>query len=227
MPFHVEIHQGLHRAKAFNLDEVELARLLAPWWRDGDVVLGDRPYELRKSTIIILEGPHLEPPDLAYGQGWNNALPVSREVTEELLARLRAGAEDAAATPVAPTGPGTTATAVAILAATADGRRAAVQALARLGLQAVDWAVLRAQLLAAASPGSLGPGVAAAGAALLVLDEPGGPSPGWLFDAGLALGALGGRAVLVRLAGEPAAAPLDGLEVVGLDGDELAARLRP
>ena len=49
------------------------------------------------------------------------------------------------------------------------------------------------------------------------------PPDWWLLDAGLALGALGTRAVLVQLAGGPAPAPLRDMDVLripaGPNGD--------
>jgi hypothetical protein len=47
------------------------------------------------------------------------------------------------------------------------------------------------------------------------------PSPGWLFEAGLARGALGGRATFVQLGGAGIPAALAGVDVMRLDpGDE-------
>ena len=67
--------------------------------------------------------------------------------------------------------------------------------------------------------------------AILVVERA-DPSPDWLFDAGLALGALGGRAIVAQLGDEPAPAALRDLGAIRLDPDEpaslhaLAERLR-
>ena len=40
---------------------------------DRTIEFGDREWEPRESKLTILEGPELEGPDLAFGQGWSNA----------------------------------------------------------------------------------------------------------------------------------------------------------
>jgi hypothetical protein len=86
--FHIEISAStLHHARAFNLDEEELRRtILEPWMTDRTIELGDQEWIPRKSSLKVLEGPRLEPPDLSFGQGWSNAERSARDVTGEVLA---------------------------------------------------------------------------------------------------------------------------------------------
>ena len=118
MPFHIEIKRSFHRARAFNLTEPELRALLSPWTRGAEVELGDRRWEARDSTVTVLEGRALDSQQLAYGQGWQNAVKSGADVTEALLR--------------APS-------AVPVLAQTDRGARVAVQLLAGVGLRSVEW----------------------------------------------------------------------------------------
>jgi hypothetical protein len=55
--------------------------------------------------------------------------------------------------------------------------------------------------------------------------ESSGPSASWLFDAGLARGALGVRAVVVQLGDAAIPAQLTGVDVMRLEpGDEVSVR---
>jgi hypothetical protein len=96
MAFHVEISAGLNRARAFNLDEAEVRRLVERWVSDLTIELGDREWQPRKSSIKILEGPALEPPELSFGQGWSNAERSSKAVTRELVSATAEEAETGA-----------------------------------------------------------------------------------------------------------------------------------
>lgn len=88
MAFHIEISAStLRHARAFNLDEEELRRtILEPWMTDRTIELGDHEWIPRESSLKVLEGPRLEPPDLSFGQGWSNAERSARDVTGEVLA---------------------------------------------------------------------------------------------------------------------------------------------
>ena len=94
MPFHVEISASrMRRARAFNLGEEELRNtILEPWTTDRTIELGDREWVPRESSLRVLEGPRLEGPDLAFGQGWSNAERSAREVTGEVLADAESSA---------------------------------------------------------------------------------------------------------------------------------------
>jgi hypothetical protein len=91
MAFHVQLSSPKERARVFNLDREELlSRVLEPW-------LAGRPFELAEyewlpseSELKILEGPHLDNPDLAIGQGWSNAERKSENVTQRVLAEAPA-----------------------------------------------------------------------------------------------------------------------------------------
>jgi hypothetical protein len=88
VPFHVEIAGSLNHARAFNLSAEELRRsIVGPWLSDLPVFLGEREWEPRESSLRILEGPHLEPPDLSFGQGWANAERLAEDVTRRELER--------------------------------------------------------------------------------------------------------------------------------------------
>jgi hypothetical protein len=84
--FHVEIAGGINHARAFNLSAGELAEaVIAPWLAGHPIKLGDRDWDPRKSTLRILEGPHLDTPDLSFGQGWANAQRTAEDVTRREL----------------------------------------------------------------------------------------------------------------------------------------------
>jgi hypothetical protein len=85
--FHVEISAGLHRARVFNLDREDLlAKVVEPWLDDRRIEMGDRVWEPRASSLVVLEGPQMESTDLAFGQGWANAERAAENVTHEVLA---------------------------------------------------------------------------------------------------------------------------------------------
>lgn len=87
MPFHVELSSGIKHARSFNLSREQLmAEVIAPWLEDLPVELGEQEWQPAESKLKILEGPHLDGPDLAFGQGWSNAERASEEVTERELA---------------------------------------------------------------------------------------------------------------------------------------------
>jgi hypothetical protein len=96
--------------------------------------------------------------------------------------------------------------AVAVLAETDAGRDIVTSALAELGVEAIDW------------PAREGT------AALVLAVESSDPPRGWLYEAGAAVGAAGGRAVVVRLTEAPAPSELGGLATAG-PGRELAPAL--
>lgn len=91
MAFHVQLVSPKERARVFNLNREELMnQVIEPW-------VAGRPFELAEyewlpgeSELKILEGPHLDNPDLAIGQGWSNAERKSENVTREVLAQAPA-----------------------------------------------------------------------------------------------------------------------------------------
>ena len=196
MPFHVEISRGFRqRARAFNLNEARLRTTVLQPWVDGRVIrLGDKDWEPRNSSLVILQGPELSDADLAMGRGWSNAERGSENVTRRLV-------EEAAAPPTLKVG---------VLAETSRREAELGDMLARLGLEVMPWSDLRERIL----------GEAADGCAAVLAAETAEPPPLWLFDAGLARGALGGRAVLVQLGDGPIPAQLAGVEIMRLDPGE-------
>lgn len=86
MPFHVEIRGALNHARAFNLNLEELRRtVLEPWLTGRAVELGEREWDPRENSLRVLEGPHLDMPDLSFGQGWSNAERSSEDVTRRVV----------------------------------------------------------------------------------------------------------------------------------------------
>ena len=184
MSFHVEVRRSVQRARAFNVGERELSdRVLEPWSRGAPVEVGEREWDPAESRLTILEGPELDHPDLALGQGWNNAARLSRDVTAELLARTRAQA----------------AAAVALLAQTPAARAAVEPVLAELAVITVAWTAA---------------GVDAA--AVVIALEHADLTARQAFEVGLAVGAFGAKAILVKLGPQPlpdAVAELEAIRV--------------
>jgi hypothetical protein len=85
VPFHVEVRSPLHHARVFNLSDGELQQILRLWVAGQTFELGEQEWEPRESKLTILEGKTLEGPDLAFGQGWSNALRSAEDVTQGLL----------------------------------------------------------------------------------------------------------------------------------------------
>ena len=86
MAFHIEVATGRQHARSFNLTEEELRRtVLDPWLSGRAVLLGDRKWTRDESELKIFEGPEMTNQDLAFGQGWANALRASEEVTATVL----------------------------------------------------------------------------------------------------------------------------------------------
>jgi len=85
VPFHVEVRSTPNHARVFNVGDAELREILKPWIAGQTFELGEQEWEPRESTLTILEGRALAGPDLAYGQGWANALRSAEDVTRRLL----------------------------------------------------------------------------------------------------------------------------------------------
>jgi len=210
MPFHVEIRRGFRNARAFNVTIEHLrAQVLEPWARGDVVEFGDSRWPPSESELTVLEGPVLDGPELAYGQGWNSALKSANDVTAWLLS-------------TAPS-PRARVTEVAVLAG--DERPAMEAFLVALGLHPIAWEVVRAELLALAAITTAPHRAPLAAGAVVVVATSATPE----LDVGLALGALGGRAILTRVGDTPAPA---GIGAIALDAPgpgplhALAQRLR-
>ena len=199
MPFHVEISAGPSHARVFNLDDERLRlEVLEPWTQGRPVMLGDKEWMPAKSELKILEGRKLESTDLNFGRGWDSAEHTARDVTVNVLQRFA---------PVATTSE------VAVLAETPWGREQVGEAPGaargerrRLGPGPRGGAERRRDG---------GSGVEAPVVILAV--ESAEPVGWWLFEAGLAIGALGARAVVVGLGDEQPPEPLRDLGVIPLD----------
>jgi hypothetical protein len=203
MAFHVEISSGFRqRARAFNLDEGRLrSTIVDPWIRGRSIFLGDKEWEPRDCKLIVLEGPELADPDLSMGRGWANAERSSENVTKRLI--------EAAATPSRPV--------VAVLAEDDAVQAEVGRMLQRLELESVPWAELRARILSPPAEAT-GPGFAA-----VLVTGRAEPTASWLFDAGLARGALGAGAVVAQLGDGTIPAQLAGVDVIRLVADDDAS----
>ena len=205
MAFHVEISSGFRqRARAFNLDEGKLrSSIVEPWIRDQAIELGDKEWRPRDCKLIVLEGPELADTDLSMGRGWSNAEKTGENITRRLI--------DEASTPAKP-----------LVAIVGDGEDAVAEIgrmLESLELEVAPWTELRARILNPPASDE-GPRYAA----VLVTASP-VPAASWLFDAGLARGALGPRAVVAQLGDTPIPAELAGIDVIRLmPGDETSLR---
>ncbi|MFL5899702.1 MAG: hypothetical protein ACJ75S_00665 [Solirubrobacterales bacterium] len=86
MPFHIEVSSPLHHARVFNVGEAELQQILGLWVSGQTFELGEQEWEPGESKLTILEGRTLDGPDLAFGQGWSNALRSAKDVTKQVMA---------------------------------------------------------------------------------------------------------------------------------------------
>jgi hypothetical protein len=76
----------MNHARLFNLSREEMrARVLEPWLAGRAFELAEGEWDPRESSLKILEGRHLDNPDLAFGQGWSNAERSAEDVTEREL----------------------------------------------------------------------------------------------------------------------------------------------
>jgi hypothetical protein len=86
MAFHVELSSPKNRARVFNLSHDELLRdVVEPWLADRPFELAEYEWAPNESSLKILEGKHLDNPDLAFGQGWSNAERSAENVTKRIL----------------------------------------------------------------------------------------------------------------------------------------------
>jgi hypothetical protein len=84
--FHVEISAAMRHARVFNLDRDDLlAKVIEPWLENRPIEMGDREWEPSESSLKVLEGPQMSPPDLSFGQGWSNAERSAEDVTRRVL----------------------------------------------------------------------------------------------------------------------------------------------
>jgi hypothetical protein len=76
----------MQRARVFNLSREDLlVQVIEPWLEDRPFELAENEWLPRESSLKILEGRHLDNPDLAFGQGWSNAERTAENVTQREL----------------------------------------------------------------------------------------------------------------------------------------------
>ncbi len=129
MPFHVEVSSPLHHARVFNIGDPELEQILRAWIAGQTLELGEQEWDPQESKLTILEGKALEGPDLAFGQGWSNALRSAEDVTRSMLE-----AEEVRA-PQAP-----------VVAIEADSLDEALAGLGEAAAQSLEWREARERI---------------------------------------------------------------------------------
>jgi hypothetical protein len=76
----------MNHARVFNLSHDELlAKVIEPWLANRPFDLAESKWTPSESSLKILEGRHLDNPDLAFGQGWSNAERTAENVTRSVL----------------------------------------------------------------------------------------------------------------------------------------------
>ena len=103
MPFHVEVNSGHQHARVFNIDEAELRKTVVEPWIGGagPLEFGESEWDPRECRLTILEGPQMDGPRLAFGQGWSNAQRSAEDVTRSMLEDAEASAPVQAAAMIA------------------------------------------------------------------------------------------------------------------------------
>jgi hypothetical protein len=99
--YHVELRQFPHVHRQFNLTEQELRALVMPWVYGQEVEVGERKWSIHRAKLVILEGPHLDIPELAMGRGWRAAQRQSQDVSERITAAARQEIESSVPSPAA------------------------------------------------------------------------------------------------------------------------------
>ncbi|HEY2768254.1 MAG TPA: hypothetical protein VGI76_08355 [Solirubrobacteraceae bacterium] len=95
--YHVELRQFPHNMCRFNISAGELrANILEPWAQERWVEFGERKWSPHQATLTVLRGPRIPFGQLTMGRGWRTAQRSGTDVTEELLAEVRAAAGSSA-----------------------------------------------------------------------------------------------------------------------------------
>jgi hypothetical protein len=90
--FHVEISEPMRHARVFNLNREDLlSKVVGPWLENRVIEMGEREWLPEESSLKILDGPQMDPPDLAFGQGWPDAFLVETDSPESVTADVVAG----------------------------------------------------------------------------------------------------------------------------------------
>ncbi len=101
--YHFELRKFPHTVSRFNQGERELLAVLAPWVREEWVEVGERKWNVNETKLTVIEGPELSLQDMAMNRGWRNARRRGEDVTERVLAAMRAQAASAPLAPPPPT----------------------------------------------------------------------------------------------------------------------------
>jgi hypothetical protein len=92
--YHLELRQFPHVARAFNLDQDALyGRFVQPWVGGAMIDYDDRRWSPERTKLTVLEGPEIVQADMGLGRGWGVVTKSSRDVTEDVLAEVRRGAQ--------------------------------------------------------------------------------------------------------------------------------------
>jgi hypothetical protein len=76
----------MRHARVFNLNREDLlSKVVGPWLENRTIEMGEREWLPAESSLKILDGPRMDPPDLSFGQGWSNAERKSEDVTRRVL----------------------------------------------------------------------------------------------------------------------------------------------
>lgn len=99
--YHVELRQFPHNFCRFNLTEQELREtILEPWVQGRWVELGERKWSPQQADLKVLEAPRMPVDQLSMGRGWRSVERNGQEVTETMLASVRAASSEGADSPL-------------------------------------------------------------------------------------------------------------------------------
>jgi hypothetical protein len=99
---HIEMRQGMHSVRAFNLTEQDVdTRFLGPLLSGQEFTYEGHDWVPRKTRVRIFEHPELQTYQLGMGRGWQSVERKGADVTETILdsARRRYVAAPAQAAP--------------------------------------------------------------------------------------------------------------------------------
>lgn len=88
--YHVELRKFPHTVSRFNQSEQQLLALVVPFVSGEWVEVGERKWNTNETKLTVLEGSELSLQDMSMNRGWRNAQRRSDDVTERVLAGVRA-----------------------------------------------------------------------------------------------------------------------------------------
>jgi hypothetical protein len=87
---HIEMRQGMHSVRAFNMTELTLdARFLGPLMSGQEFTYEGHDWTPRKTRIRVFEHPELQTYQLGMGRGWQEVERKGTDVTEAILDSAR------------------------------------------------------------------------------------------------------------------------------------------